>query len=366
MHCVILDTSTSASCNKHLCYEHPEAKPLVKQIHAYNMRETPEAAKAQGVPDEMRLAYPWERRLLLESAHVIVGIRQYRPSTSYSHNIPSSSGRVLAEMDGTTDTDLWVAFDVAKTVLLRSLRVDYPSTQHICSLSSEFRTQATVDIQNITSHLRDSEICLLQAGQELCECHAFVLHQRGRLQAHISPISLLPIEILREIFSYIPPEQHRNIANISTVSHYWRNTAFDCQYLWTEPDWTWPAETLGSWLHRSGERPLSVVFSSEWYQLDYYRGINDDNLRDVLVNTSRRWTSLQHDGFDSSETHLLKLAMKPLDLSNIDTLILETDDFVGEVEEGPENRINIGDFPKLKCSDFLGSPFLSGKGWYRN
>lgn len=155
---------------------------------------------------------------------------------------------------------------------------------------------------------------VLESGQEgldrveplLAEARGIVTRRRQHLAEALSPISLIPNELIAKIYlelhrSYEPVYTgfsntrvaNQEAINVSHVSRLWRNIALHCPQLWTLVDLTQGAEQLEAWISRSGEERLDVM-------LDLFspssRSLSDHAVLrafDTVSQYSQRWRGVQ-------------------------------------------------------------------------
>ncbi|KAF8316045.1 hypothetical protein DL93DRAFT_786623 [Clavulina sp. PMI_390] len=74
-----------------------------------------------------------------------------------------------------------------------------------------------------------------------------------------TPASLLPVELLREVFRHTPPDAHRDIFAFSAVNSFWRGVCLSLPELFSTANWDdWSVPAIVEWCRRGNNDGLVV------------------------------------------------------------------------------------------------------------
>lgn len=123
--------------------------------------------------------------------------------------------------------------------------------------------------------------------------------QQNPLATSEGHTSDLPVELLRDIFRYTSPCEHREVIKLTCVCRTWRYTALDIAALFTHAVWDkWSAELLREWCRRAGQAGLEVMLTHK----SVSRALEDHEFSRLLDDTSHRWVELFIE-FDPTEDY---------------------------------------------------------------
>lgn len=129
--------------------------------------------------------------------------------------------------------------------------------------------------------------------QELA-ARAYLTKPRSHAVRSSSPCGVLPVELLREIFSYAigDPSNHRGIMRISCVCEFWRAVVTDAPGFFIRANWdSWPSWLLESWCSRANGQPLTIQLG----ELGSTKALqpSQSEYRRVLQSTKAAWECLE-------------------------------------------------------------------------
>lgn len=156
---------------------------------------------------------------------------------------------------------LWTAFDRAKQTLLVAIRNSLASERHILLLdpavrnpSGGLRNETIGDLNTFTTRLQETMNDLNDVSKE-------INLYRSHVQASLSPIALLPPELMRDIAKLAVggPENTRTIMNLSHVSTAWREVVTGTSEFFTASDWNkWHVQLVTIWVNRAQKQPHKI------------------------------------------------------------------------------------------------------------
>lgn len=132
--------------------------------------------------------------------------------------------------------------------------------------------------------------------------HTFLSSRNYSIQ--LSPIRLLPVELLMEIFNYLPNDGQMDIKStplrLSHVSSYWRSLIRSMPFMWAtmrcsirRGDVTAKVALESLWLKRSCQVPLRIMLKeTESWAYTSSSAPNKHPLLNLLLQNSHRWQSL--------------------------------------------------------------------------
>lgn len=157
--------------------------------------------------------------------------------------------------------DLWTAFNDAKEALLAAIKTSLLPQPHLLSLDCADRHSAQTSIHETLGELDVFTAWLDETVNDLDgACKDIRLH-RSRVQMSLSPIAILPTELIRYIVQLAvgAPENRRMILNVSHVSTTWREAVTSTSELFTESDWNkWNVQLIKLWLSRAQKQPQKI------------------------------------------------------------------------------------------------------------
>lgn len=111
----------------------------------------------------------------------------------------------------------------------------------------------------------------------------------------VSPITLLPLEIIRLIFFHLLSSQNTNrfaqsdALRISQVSRSWRATALGCSSIWTRIHVSWHPKQQDLWLSRARHQTLDIVANCS-----NARSVTESHIQPSIKvwGARNQWTSL--------------------------------------------------------------------------
>lgn len=190
------------------------------------------------------------------------------------------------------------------------------TAEHLFNLHNVTTLSAQAILRNndqVTQDLTqlDLEIKQLQAlRHRLATVEANLSVWRARSRNLLSPISMLPNELLGQIFTCSLPSGRELVeftTAVSTVCRLWREVAFRYRALWSVFDLRWHYVREKAWLDRSSDYPLSVY-------VDFPGPLGEDHLlsavdfrglfrQDGVFSVAKEWVAAEF-SIGTSYTHL--------------------------------------------------------------
>lgn len=190
------------------------------------------------------------------------------------------------------------------------------TAEHLYNLKNVSTLSAQASLRNdeqVTQDLAqlDSEITQLQAlRQRLATVEANLGVWRARSRNLLSPISMLPNELLGQIFVCSLPSGRELVeftTAVSTVCRLWREIALRYRALWSVFDLRWHLAREKAWLERSSGQPLSIY-------VDFPGPLGEDHLlsavdfrglfrQDGVFSVASNWVAAEF-SIGTSYTHL--------------------------------------------------------------
>lgn len=162
--------------------------------------------------------------------------------------------------------DLWTAFDNAKEALLAAIKTSLFPESPSLSLHHAGRESAKDSRRETIGELDVFTTQLKETMNDLDAACKDVQLRRFHIQTSLSPITILPPELIRYIAKLAvgTPENTRRILNLSHVSVAWREVVTSTSELFTESDWNrWHVELITIWLSRAREQPQKIYLETE-------------------------------------------------------------------------------------------------------
>ncbi|KAF7346531.1 Hexose carrier protein [Mycena sanguinolenta] len=194
------------------------------------------------------------------------------------------------------------------------------------------------EIARIDAQIEEMELALAK----LKEKRALLVGPIDAHRALISPIRLIPQDILLEIFLACLPSEHNALIDpaeapflLGRICRHWRSVVYSAPMLWSSlhiptPDYlnTPPSILLGlersvaAWLGRSASCPLSVSLCDSANRVDFNRHLEKHPLALQIPAVSGRLRSLVLAG----DVELLRpiLQLGPTDLPQLETIRMQT------------------------------------------
>lgn len=188
---------------------------------------------------------------------------------------------------------LWDAFYKAKDALLSALdaSLTQPNCQHILLQPVE-RAKARTSIKRSLERLHSGIRELESAQADITRMHDRFLKSVGRVQSSLSPVGVLPPELLREvILRSAGPQDHKRILALASVCDQWRTAVHAERSLWVDANWdSWPAPLLELWCSRVRGHPMAVRLGMKGI-----KSTSDEAYARILQSTKPFWDVLHVD-----------------------------------------------------------------------
>ncbi|KAF7370895.1 hypothetical protein MSAN_00723400 [Mycena sanguinolenta] len=247
---------------------------------------------------------------------------------------------------------------------INQLNTNYvPSDSEVLEIRS-LLMDPTAEIERIDAQIEELESALTQ----LKEKRALLQQPIAAHKALISPVRLIPRDVLLEIFFHCLPSEHNALIDpteapliLGHICRHWRSVAYSAPLLWssihippldylnTPPHILLELEKIvEGWLERSATCPLSVSFYDFLNRVDVNPNIEKHPLILQLLAVSRRLRSLTLAGDAECLRPLLLLSDMPLQKIGIKTLSNQTH---------PKNVLEIPTFKDVAlCISLLDDP----------
>lgn len=196
------------------------------------------------------------------------------------------------------DPTLWQSFYRTQDALLLALRssIARMTSKDVLSERRAERDRALHGLRDHQKRIADLSKNIMSMQEELEEMKRALVKGIGRVQGSLSPIGMLPPELLRDIILYAAqPRDHRMIMSMSSVCDLWRAAVISERSLFSEANWDdWPIDVLVAWCSRARGSPLTIRLGTKACHRLFPENTRrqSDTLIQLLESTRSSWQAL--------------------------------------------------------------------------